>query len=294
MRPSGLAGCVRKACRGGIYPSRKPCRSPHTHGRAAALLYEPVQIPPSGWPQTQNLFVGAGFIPPAGVCAAAGPRDDASIVPYRGLSSHRVCGFPVGHGPAVGRRGGIYPSRGCLRRRGVRRDEGIPPYGRFIGSAYAGKAACFRRGVRGFPVGRGPAVGRRGGLYPSRGCSRRRGVRRAEGIPPYGHFIGSAYTGKSACFRRGNCGRGMPLPYMRSGNDRPHGKPGCPPGGKPIVGADSISAQGVRGAAGLPGRDESRPYEQISCCKPTGRPRARPQFNSSFLIPNFPLSPSPR
>ena len=123
-------------------------------------------------------------------------RDDASIVPYRGLLSHRVCGFPVGRGPAVGRGGGIYPSRGCLRRRGVRRDEGIPPYG---------------------------------------------------------HFIGSAYTGKAACFRRGNCGRGMPLPYMRSGNDRPHGKAGCPPGGKPIVGADSISARGVRGAAGLPG-----------------------------------------
>ena len=150
-------------------------------------------------------------------------RDDASIVPYRGLLSHRVCGFPVGRGPAVGRRGGIYPSRGRLRRRGVRRDEGIPPYGRFMGSAYAGKAACFRRGI---------------------------------------------------------CGRGMPLPYMPSGNDRPHGKAGCPPGGKPIVGADSISARGVCGAAGLPGRDESRPYEQISCCKPTGRPRARPQFNS--------------
>ena len=151
------------------------------------------------------------------------------------------------------RRGGIYPSRGRLRRRGVRRDEGIPPYGRFIGSAYTGKAACFRRGVRGFPVGRGPAVVRRGGIYPSRGCSRRGGVRRDEGIPPYGHFIGSAYTGKSACFRRGVCGRGIPLPYMPSGNDRPHGKAGCPPGGKPIVGADSISARGVRGAVGLPG-----------------------------------------
>ena len=103
-----------------------------------------------------------------------------------------------------------------------------------------------------FPVGRGPAVGRRGGIYPSRGrCGG--GVRRDEGIPPYGRFIGSAYTGKAACFRRGICGRGMPLPYMPSGNDRPHGKAGCPPGGKPIVGADSISARGVCGAAGLPG-----------------------------------------
>ena len=120
---------------------------------------------------------------------------------------------------AVVRRGGIYPSRGRSRRRGVRRDEGIPPYGRFIGSAYTGKAACFRReerhvgggfhirpgrlrrrgpgrygigpyrgllyrGVRGFPVGRGPAVGRRGGIYPSRGCLRRRRPGRY-GIGPY-------------------------------------------------------------------------------------------------------------
>ncbi len=221
--------------------------------------------------------------------------------------------------------GGIYPSRGCSRRGGVRRDEGIPPYGHFIGSAYTGKSACFQRGICGrgmplpytpsgndrphgkagcppggkpivgadsisaqeclrrggvarddasivpyrgvrhrrvriFPVGRGPAVGRRGGIYPSHGCSRRRGVRRDEGIPPYGHFIGSAYTGKSACFQRGICGRGMPLPYMPSGNDRPHGKAGCPPGGKPIVGADSISARfAVR--RGCPGRCKHRPLQ---------------------------------
>ena len=178
-----------------------------------------------------------------------------------------------------------------------------------------------------------PAVGRRGGIYPSRRCSRCDGVRRDEGIPPYGRFIGFAYAGKAACFRRGNCGRGMPLPYMPSGNDRPHGKAGCPPGGKPIVGADSISARGVRGAAGLPGtmrassptggcgiagfafsrlaarppwvvgegfippagvcgaaglpgRDESRPYEQILRFAPPGWPLTSPPFNSSFLIPH--------
>ena len=193
-----------------------------------------------------------------GICGGAGVRDDASIVPYRGLLYRGGCGFPVRRGPAVGRRGGIYPSRGCSRRRGVRRDEGIPPYGRFIGSAYTGKAACFRReechvgadsisargvcGVAGspgrcehrplqgfaikqgshFPVRRGPAVVRRGGIYPSRGCLRRRRVRRDEGIPPYGRFMGSAYTGKAACFRR----------------EERH------------VGADSISARGVRGGAG--------------------------------------------
>ena len=138
---SGLAGCVRKACRGGIYPSRKPCRSPHTHGRAAALLYEPVQIPPSGWPQTQNLFVGAGFIPPAGVCAAAGcggmrasrPTDARVVAAVRfGRSFRKVC------------RGGIYPARGCLRRRGsAGRCEHRPLQGFVV------------TGGRGFPVGRG-------------------------------------------------------------------------------------------------------------------------------------------
>ena len=224
-------------------------------------------------------------------------RDDASIVPYRGLLSHRVCGFPVGRGPAVGRRGGIYPSRGRLRRRGVRRDEGIPPYGRFIGSAYTGKAACFRReepivgadsisargvcGVAGLPgtmrassptgvcyrtgfavsrLAADLAVVRRGGIYPSRGCSRRRRVRRDEGIPPYGHFIGSAYTGKAACFRRG----------------------------EPIVGADSISARGVCGGAGSPGRCEHRPLQGFVIAQGLrfpGRPRARRWFVGEGFIP---------
>ena len=218
------------------------------------------------------------------------------------------------------RRGGIYPSRGRLRCRGVRRDEGIPPYGHFIGSAYTGKSACFRRGIcgRGMPLpytpsgndrphgkagcppGGKPIVGAdsisaRGvcgaaglpgtmqassptgvcynaevvvsrlaagppwvvgeGHGPPAGV--RGGVRRDEGIPPYGHFIDSAYTGKAACFRRRVCGRGMPLPYMRSGNDRPHGKAGCPPGGKPIVGADSISARGRLRCGGVARDDAS-------------------------------------
>ena len=142
-------------------------------------------------------------------------RDDASIVPYRGLRHRRVRIFPVGRAPAVDRRGGIYPSRGCSRRGGVARDDAsIVPY-----------RGLLYRGGCGFPFGRGPAVVRRGGIYPSRGRSQRRRV----------------------------CGKGMPLPYIPSGNDRPHGKAGCPPGGKPIVGADSISARGACGAAGLPG-----------------------------------------
>ena len=64
-----------------------------------------------------------------------GSRDDASIVPYRGLRYRRKCGSPVGTGPSVDRRGGIYPARGRLRRRGVRRGEAPPPYGRPGGCA---------------------------------------------------------------------------------------------------------------------------------------------------------------
>src|SRR5699024_6663139 len=41
------------------------------------------------------------------------------------------------------RRGGIYPSRGCLRRCGVRRDEGLPPYGRSVCTVSTGNAARF-------------------------------------------------------------------------------------------------------------------------------------------------------
>ena len=55
------------------------------------------------------------------------PRDDASIVPYIGCGG---AGFAVGRGVSPVRRGGIHPARRRLRRRGVRRDEGIPPYGR--------------------------------------------------------------------------------------------------------------------------------------------------------------------
>ena len=81
---------------------------------------------------------------------------------------------------------------------------------------------CYSTEVALSRLGAGPPLVRRGGIYPSRGRSRRRRVRRDEGIPPYGRFIGSAYTGKAACFRREEC----------------------------HVGADSISARGVRGGAG--------------------------------------------
>ena len=63
------------------------------------------------------LVVGEGFIPPAGLAAARGPRDDASIVPYRGLRYRRGCRSPVGRGPCRFVGADSISARGCLRRR---------------------------------------------------------------------------------------------------------------------------------------------------------------------------------
>ena len=49
---------------------------------------------PPGLPETQNLPVGAGFIPPANPAPPQTPRDDASIVPYMGLQWPRGLHFP--------------------------------------------------------------------------------------------------------------------------------------------------------------------------------------------------------
>ena len=69
-----------------------------------------------GWPKTKKLFVGAGFIPPAGVRAAAGSggmghpalRPPGRPRPFRLAQNKKII-----------RRGGIYPARRRSRRRGV-------------------------------------------------------------------------------------------------------------------------------------------------------------------------------
>ena len=78
-------------------------------------------------------IVGAGFILPAGVCAAAGVRDDASIVPYRGLRHGKVAVSRLGTGLPLIVGAGFIPPAGVCAAAGVRRDEGIPPYGRLGG-----------------------------------------------------------------------------------------------------------------------------------------------------------------
>ena len=122
-------------------------------------------------------IVGAGFILPAGVCVAAGSAGRCKHRPLQRFAVRQGCRFPAGRGPSVDRRGGIYPARGCLRRRGVPGPIWNRPLQRF---AIPQKAR--------FPGWYGPSVDRRGGIYPARGCLPRRGVRRDEGIPPYGRL----------------------------------------------------------------------------------------------------------
>ena len=88
----------RTACRGGACPSRTttPPRTPPWTMRASSRPALP-RTPAGGpWPSLQT---GANIVAP-------------------GLPGTQ--NFPVG--------GGICPARGTLRYRGVRRDEGIPPY----------------------------------------------------------------------------------------------------------------------------------------------------------------------
>ena len=154
-----------------------------------------------------------GIYPARGLAATQGSRDDASIVPYRGLRYRRKCGFPVGYGPSVDRRGGIYPARGRLRRRGVRRDEGIPPYGRLGGCGRPVWPVVFR-GLYGramaLPGNLTPPRGSRDDLRPKSRALRpgwppKRACGRSASIVPYRGLrcSGSAvFPGWPRAFRR--------------------------------------------------------------------------------------------
>ena len=148
-------------CRGGPWPSRGTLRRHRPRGTISGLRAGPMarlasetrlraqckHRPLHGFVITRgprfarlaagpSWFVGEGFIPPAEPCPAAN-RADMESAPT---------GVCDGAGSAVSRRAamlaparraGVHARRtleiskiGTLRRRGVRRDEGIPPYGR--------------------------------------------------------------------------------------------------------------------------------------------------------------------
>ena len=234
-------GSFRKVCRGGIYCARR--RVSEANRRTAAALRP--EIPPGalrrrrvpgtmqassptevcynagpqfpGWPRHSPSSVGADSISARGCLPRRRVRRDGGIPPYgRPEGGGRPCLAP---NTKFIRRGGIYPARGRSRRRGVRRDGGIPPYGRpgglrlsgfaghfgrFVGAGFIPPGALRRRRVPGTMQASSPTevcynAGPRFLGWPrhspssvgadsisARGCLRRRGVRRDEGIPPYG------------------------------------------------------------------------------------------------------------
>ena len=235
-------GSFRKVCRGGIYCARR--RVSEANRRTAAALR----------PE----------IPPGEPCAAAGcggmgasrPTDArwVAVVRFRG-SFRKVC------------RGGIY----CARRRvseanrrtaAALRPE-IPPGAlrrrRVPGTMQASSPTevCYNAGPRflGWPRHSPSSVG--ADSISARGRSRRRGVRRDEGIPPYGRpvgcgcpvsrvmfgrFVGEGHAPPAGPCRTANIhGRAMALPYEPAQMPPPSGW--CETQNL-FVEADSISARG--------------------------------------------------
>ena len=106
---------------------------------------------------------GGFHIRPGDLAAAQGPRDDASIVPYRGCNN---AGFEISRvaaSPPLAVGADSISARGTLRRRG------------FSGAVAAFSQIC-RAGVH----------ARRTTAISKWKRSRRRRARRDEGIPPYG------------------------------------------------------------------------------------------------------------
>ena len=136
FKTGNIPAAANTPCRGRFHigpacPAADPC------GRAVALPCKPGQtLRLPGLPEAQNFPVGAGFIPPAEPCAAANTP---------GRCEHRpLHGFAMAAGVAFSRVAAVFPrfrragvharrtveiqNREHSRRRGARRDEGIPPY----------------------------------------------------------------------------------------------------------------------------------------------------------------------
>ena len=287
---SGLARNTKFIRRGGIYPARSVCGGPRFSGRCK---HRPLQMfvvtPGYRFPGGRAFaFVRRGGI----YCARrrvseANRRTAAALrpeIPPGALRRRRVPGTMQASSPTevcynAGPRFLGWPrhspssvgadsisARGCLPRRRVRRDEGIPPYGRPEG----GGRPCLAPNTEFI---------RRGGIYPARGTLRRRGVRRDGGIPPYGRPVGCGCPVSRVMFGRfvverhappaGPCrtanihGRAMALPYEPAQMPPPSGW--CETQNL-FVGADSISARGLAATQGS--RDDLRPKSRA--CGPVG------------------------
>ena len=115
------------------------------------------------WPEALNLFVGAGFIPPAGVCAGAGCGGMGHPALRTPGWVAAVPVWPEAQNSFVG--AGFIPPAGVCGATGCAGRCKHRPLQRFV----------VTRGYR-FPGGRAFAVIRRGGFHIRPGRLRRRGV----------------------------------------------------------------------------------------------------------------------
>ena len=174
-----------------------------------------------------------GLRPCGGVYGGAGVARRCKHRPLHGFAMPQDCGFPVGRGPRPVCRERSRPFRRALRRgnradresaptavreglrpkaafsagRGPRRDEGIPPYGCFVGFAPTGNAPASDAG--------NPC---RGGFHIRPGCWRRRKAGRY-GIGPYSGAGGGCGQGRR--FWRGGGAANAALLYPAQRNIRP-------------------------------------------------------------------------
>ena len=207
-------------------------------------------------------------IPPVEPCAAVGSPGQYGIGPYRrqgnahsrprAFAMPQACGTMRASSPTVSTAFSFAASPGCWRRCGVRRDEGIPPYGRlfghrhpvwpgagnlFVGAGFTAPAGAFRRptaaqrrllGRRSRPWNLAPPSGPRADM---------------ESAPTGGKAMPTAARGRLPCRRLAGRCEHRPLQSQRHFRLRPH--------------------RGVCGGAGCGGMRASRPTD---ACLVTGIP----------------------
>ena len=117
--------------------------------------------------------VGEGHGPPADPCVAASPAGRCEHRPLQRLRYRRGCGFPFGCRPLPPSVGAdSISARGAPRRRKPGR-YGIGPY-----------RGCANAEVAAYGVASGLVIGRRGGIHPTRGTLRQRGLAVGCGVCP--------------------------------------------------------------------------------------------------------------
>ena len=169
-----IPAAANTPCRGRFYIG-PACPAADPRGRAMALPCKPGQTSwPPGLPGTQNLPVGAGFIPPAEPCPAAGC---GGMRTSRPTFARAAAAIPFGRSSRTACRGGACPSRTPRRREhpgtisGLRAGPAVR-----LASETRLRAQCEHRPLHGFAMAAGIAFSRLAAVFPR---VRRAGVRAA-------------------------------------------------------------------------------------------------------------------